>query len=150
MSPRVVLKEISLLPLSQLKLSGQVFTDMLLMEPKRNLFLDPFPQAILSTLCFSPAYLTRKSKLLWEEENSLKTRRKQRAHSPKSKGRCPASMGKGGLSLQFLEVCVTVSHLAPEESSLGRFREESQQHSWRWRQKLLYDNCPPRTQFRVN
>lgn len=55
---------------------------------------------------------------------------------------------EGGPSSQFLEVSVTISHLAPEESGLGRFREESQ-HSW-WRQKLLCDNCPPRAQFRVN
>lgn len=150
MRPRVVLKDTSPLPLSPPKLSRLVFTDTLRMEPGSNPVLDPFPKASLRTLRFSPAYLTGgeksgsgKRKVHWSRAGSAEP-----TH-PRAKGDALQLWGRAVYAL-FLEVSVTISHLALEESGHGRFREASQQHSWRWRQKLLCDNCPPRTQCRVN
>lgn len=136
MHPRVVLKEISLPPPSFLS-PQQKFSPHCLLILRTQLY-----RKLTTPIRSTYSQYTLLLSLLSKQEESIALERGKITHSSKkSKGRCPAATGEGRPSSQFLEVCVTISHLAPE-SSLGRLREGSQGHSWRWRQKLLCDNCP--------
>lgn len=115
MCPGVVLKEISPLPLSP-----GVYRHAPGQSQKGNSSRAQFPKGFQGFRVPLAALLptsTRKKEPPWAEASSPWMCRNPLTEA--STGRCPAATRKGGPSSRFLEVGVTGSHLAPEESALA-------------------------------